>query len=149
MCICHVIFTEKCDKLYTCIVNKQYVMMTFICIHPCTKGSSSRLFESCYKCKMNITGKSNEMGNGLIPDYIAFTSLFLCSVVLAVGLLGNLMVIIVIMTSKVVQSSTNIFLLNLSMADMLVLATCTPTTMIEIVTRKSAWYMGKVCDSYY
>ena len=119
-------------------------------LYPCAKASSS-LLESCYKCKMNITGKSNDMGTEmtLIPEYIAFTSLFLCSVILAVGLLGNLMVIIVIMTSKVVQSSTNMFLLNLSMADMLVLATCTPTTMIEIVTRKSAWYMGKVCGSHH
>ena len=99
---------------------------------------------------MNITGNGNETETTevtLLPDYIAFTSLFLCSVVLAVGLLGNLMVIIVILTSKVLRSSTNMFLLNLSVADMLVLATCTPSTLVEIVTRKSTWYMGKVCGT--
>ena len=100
---------------------------------------------------MNLTGIDYdnetlvEVEATLIPDYIAFTSLFLCSIVLAVGLLGNLMVIIVILTSKVLRSSTNMFLLNLSVADMLVLATCTPSTLVEIATRKTdAWYMGKV-----
>ena len=81
----------------------------------------------------------------LIPDYIAYTSLFLCSIVLAVGLLGNMMVIIVILTSKVLRSSTNLFLLNLSIADMLVLAICTPSTLVDVATRRAdVWVMGKV-----
>ena len=80
----------------------------------------------------------------LIPDYIALPSLFMCSIVLAVGLLGNLMVIIVILTSKVLRSSTNFFLLNLSVADMLVLAFSTPSALVEIATRSNVWVMGKV-----
>ena len=36
-----------------------------------------------------------------LPEYIATTSLVLCSVVLGVGLLGNLLVILVILTNKV------------------------------------------------
>ena len=103
---------------------------------------------------MNLTSHDDngtmQVEPTLIPDYIAFTSLFLCSIVLAVGLLGNLMVIIVILTSKALRSSTNMFLLNLSVADMLVLATCTPSTLVEIATRKTdAWYMGKVLQSIY
>ena len=103
---------------------------------------------------MNLTSHDDngtmQVEATLIPDYIAFTSLFLCSIVLAVGLLGNLMVIIVILTSKALRSSTNMFLLNLSVADMLVLATCTPSTLVEIATRKTdAWYMGKVLQSIY
>jgi thyrotropin-releasing hormone receptor len=80
----------------------------------------------------------------VLPEYIALTSLVLCSIILAVGLLGNLLVIVVILTSKVLRSSTNLFLLNLSVADLLVLATCTPTALVEIATRRDAWVMGKV-----
>ncbi len=88
-----------------------------------------------------------EDGAFVLPQYIALTSLVLCSVVLAVGLLGNLLVIIVILTGKVMMSSTNLFLLNLSIADMLVLATCTPTALVEIAIRRDAWILGKVLKS--
>ena len=81
----------------------------------------------------------------MLPEYTAITSLILCSLVLAVGSLGNLLVIIVILRSKTLRSSsTNLFLLNLSVADLLVLVTCTPTALVEIATRKDAWILGKV-----
>ena len=54
--------------------------------------------------------------------------------------------IVVILTSKVLRSSTNLFLLNLSVADLLVLLTCTPSSLVEIATRRDAWIMGKVQD---
>ena len=57
---------------------------------------------------------------------------------------GNLLVIVVILTSKVLRSSTNLFLLNLSVADLLVLLICTPSVLVEIATRSDAWIMGKV-----
>ena len=79
-----------------------------------------------------------------VPEYVAMTSLVLCSVVLAVGVLGNLLVIVVILTNKLLRSSTNLFLLNLSVADLLVLVTCTPTSLVEITTGRDAWILGKV-----
>ena len=113
-------------------------------------GVKKALFES----HQSIAERGGIMNNStvyepiLIPDYIAYTSLFLCSIVLAVGLLGNMMVIIVILTSKVLRSSTNLFLLNLSVADMLVLAICTPSTLVDVATRRAdVWVMGKVCLS--
>jgi hypothetical protein len=46
------------------------------------------------------------------------------------------------------RSSTNLFLLNLSVADLLVLAVCTPTSLLEIATRKDAWILGKASQSF-
>lgn len=83
----------------------------------------------------------------VLPEYTAVISLVLCSLVLGVGVMGNLLVIVVILTSKVLRSSTNLFLLNLSVADLLVLVTCTPSALAEIATRKDAWIMGKVSSS--
>ena len=55
--------------------------------------------------------------------------------VLAVGVVGNVLVLIVILTSKSMRSSTNLFLLNLSIADLLVLIVCCPNAMIEMYMR--------------
>ena len=54
---------------------------------------------------------------------------------LAVGVVGNVLVLIVILTSKSMRSSTNLFLLNLSIADLLVLIVCCPNAMIEMYMR--------------
>ena len=58
------------------------------------------------------------------------------SLVLAVGVVGNVLVLIVILTSKSMRSSTNLFLLNLSIADLLVLIVCCPNAMIEMYMRR-------------
>ena len=79
-----------------------------------------------------------------LPEYIAWTSLILCSIILFVGILGNLLVIIVILTSSVLRTSTTMFLLNLSIADLLVLAICTSSSLVEIVTRSDKWILGEV-----
>ena len=50
------------------------------------------------------------------------------------------MVLIVIITSKSMRSSTNLFLLNLSLADLLVLIVCCPNAMIEMYMRTVRFY---------
>ena len=87
----------------------------------------------------------------ILPEYTATISLVFLTSILAIGVLGNLLVIIVIRTSKEHTGggaregrSTNLFLLNLSIADLLVLITCTPSALVEIATRGDAWIMGKV-----
>ena len=87
----------------------------------------------------------------ILPEYTATISLVFLTSILAIGVLGNLLVIIVIRTSKEHTGggaregrSTNLFLLNLSVADLLVLITCTPSALVEIATRGDAWIMGKV-----
>ena len=68
----------------------------------------------------NTTSNATDAVTFELPEYVAQTSLVFCSVILAVGFFGNLLVIIVILTSKALRSSTNFFLLNLSIADLLV-----------------------------
>jgi hypothetical protein len=43
---------------------------------------------------------SNQSSSSVLPAYLAYTSLAFCSLVLAVGVLGNLLVLLVIITSK-------------------------------------------------
>ena len=93
---------------------------------------------------LNLDNKSSVM-----PEYTATISLVFLTSILAVGVMGNLLVIIVILTSKETSGpregrSTNLFLLNLSIADLLVLISCTPSALVEIVMRGDVWIMGKV-----
>ncbi len=80
-----------------------------------------------------------------IPQFLTVSSLVVCLLVLAIGVLGNALVILVILTNKLLRSSTNLFLLNLSVADLLFLAVCTPTTLVEVSNKTDAWIAGKVC----
>lgn len=80
-----------------------------------------------------------------VPDYTAYTTLAVCGLILGVGLFGNLLVVIVVaLTGRVVRSSTNLFLVNLSVAYLLLLVTSTPTAIVELAIRRDDWIWGKV-----
>lgn len=58
-----------------------------------------------------------------------------------------LQVPIVIVKTKDMRNSTNIFLTNLSIADLLVLLVCTPTVLVEVNTRPETWVLGhEMCE---
>ncbi|KAI5715639.1 hypothetical protein M8J77_019835 [Diaphorina citri] len=67
----------------------------------------------------------------------------LCSIILCIGVLGNIMVPCVILKSKDMRNSTNIFLMNLSIADLMVLLVCTPTVLVEVNSKPETWQMGE------
>lgn len=59
---------------------------------------------------------------------------------------------IVILKTKDMRNSTNIFLTNLSIADLLVLLVCTPTVLVEVNSKPETWVMGSMMcksDFYY
>ncbi|XP_071441618.1 growth hormone secretagogue receptor type 1-like [Hetaerina americana] len=76
------------------------------------------------------------------PAYIKTTSTLLCTIILGVGVAGNVMVPLVILRSRDMRNSTNVFLVNLSVADLLVLLLCTPTLLVEVHSRPEVWVLG-------
>lgn len=63
-------------------------------------------------------------------------------------LLFRTQVPIVILKTKDMRNSTNIFLINLSVADLLVLLICTPTVLVEVNTKPETWVLGeRMCKS--
>jgi len=58
------------------------------------------------------------------------------------GIIGNLLVFIAVTTTKSMQSVTNIFIVNLAMADMLVMLFCAPPSVIWDVT--NTWIFGSL-----
>lgn len=87
------------------------------------------------------------------PGYIRTTCMVVCVIILGVGVVGNMMVPIVILKSKDMRNSTNIFLMNLSIADLMVLLICTPTVFVEVNSRPETWVLGEelceLCDILY
>uniref|UniRef100_A0A8D8Y2G4 Growth hormone secretagogue receptor type 1 n=1 Tax=Cacopsylla melanoneura TaxID=428564 RepID=A0A8D8Y2G4_9HEMI len=88
----------------------------------------------------NITGFED---GPRFPSYIRTPSLVLCTIILCIGVLGNIMVPCVILKSKDMRNSTNIFLMNLSIADLMVLLVCTPTVLVEVNSKPETWQMGE------
>lgn len=109
---------------------------------------NSNLFEHS-----NFTNASFEMANASyseyeIPYYIKATSMSFCIAIMCLGVIGNVMVPIVILKTKDMRNSTNIFLVNLSIADLMVLLVCTPTVLVEVNSKPETWVLGKELCKY-
>ncbi|XP_012341866.1 growth hormone secretagogue receptor type 1 isoform X3 [Apis florea] len=79
----------------------------------------------------------------MLPAYIRNTSMITCIIVMVLGIIGNLMVPIVVFRGKDMRNSTNIFLVNLSVADLCVLLICTPTILVEVNSGPEIWPLGE------
>ncbi|CAH2012337.1 unnamed protein product [Acanthoscelides obtectus] len=79
----------------------------------------------------------------VFPTYIRTTSMVFCILIMCLGVIGNVMVPIVIFKTKDMRNSTNIFLVNLSVADLMVLLVCTPTVLVEVNSRPETWVLGR------
>ncbi|CAH1118947.1 unnamed protein product [Phaedon cochleariae] len=90
----------------------------------------------------NVTNATEGM-YPVFPSYIRTTSMVFCIVIMCLGVIGNVMVPIVIFKTKDMRNSTNIFLVNLSVADLMVLLVCTPTVLVEVNTRPETWVLGR------
>ncbi|XP_055678054.1 growth hormone secretagogue receptor type 1 [Lutzomyia longipalpis] len=107
----------------------------------------ARLFNSSIHSAVvtdNLTHNATDyFGQPQIPAYIRTTAMVLCILILCLGVIGNIMVPIVILKTKDMRNSTNIFLTNLSIADLLVLLVCTPTVLVEVNTPPETWVLGQ------
>nr|QZU75310.1 ecdysis triggering hormone receptor B [Antheraea pernyi] len=106
-----------------------------------TQFGSNSTFENS-----NITAPiqiSNYSEYAEIPYYIKATSMTFCIAIMCLGVIGNVMVPIVILKTKDMRNSTNIFLVNLSIADLMVLLVCTPTVLVEVNSKPETWVLGK------
>ena len=71
-----------------------------------------------------------------------------CTFILVVGLIGNCLVPVVIWNNRDLRNSTNLFLLNLSVADILLLCVSMPTVLVEIHSEPEVWILGEfMCKS--
>ncbi|CAK9829210.1 Growth hormone secretagogue receptor type 1 [Anthophora retusa] len=90
-----------------------------------------------------IESENTTSGIYMLPAYIRTTSMIVCIIVMILGIIGNLMVPLVVFRGKDMRNSTNIFLVNLSVADLCVLLICTPTVLVEVNSGPQVWPLGE------
>ncbi|OWF48804.1 pyrokinin-1 receptor-like [Mizuhopecten yessoensis] len=85
-------------------------------------------------------------GKGAVPEapvyLLVFATLFYV-VIFIVGILGNAAVIAVVIYGRSIRNAVNIYLINLCVADLLVMVVCMPPVLVELHT-KEVWYFGEV-----
>lgn len=84
------------------------------------------------------------------PRYMSLFMTLACGFIFIVGLIGNCLVPVVIWNNRDLRNSTNLFLLNLSLADILILCVSMPTVLVEIHSEPEVWILGKfMCEFFF
>lgn len=89
-------------------------------------------------------------GDSLVPEppmYIMICVSMFYIAIFILGVIGNCLVIIVIWRNADMRTTTNYFLVNLSVADLLVLLVCMPPSFVDLFT-KEVWVFGPVMCEY-
>lgn len=81
------------------------------------------------------------------PSYIVVVSTVLYCLTFLIGVTGNIIVVVVISVSRALKTTVNKYLMNLCVADLMVLLVCMPTALTEIYT-KEVWYFGEFMCKY-
>ena len=114
-------------------------------------------WEMAFEGEMNITYFSNvDLRNETdvssppdlaIPLYMLIGVTLSYLVIFLMGVGGNIMVVWIVARNRDMRSATNVFLLSLSIADLLVLIICMPSALIEFYGR-DVWYLGHTLCKY-
>ena len=101
-----------------------------------------------YLSNSSVTRRPEEMPDlPVLPIYITIYVTILNIIIFVVGIVGNVLVILVVSRVRDMRTSINLYLANLSVADLLVLLVCQPSAMIEFYA-KDRWYLGPVFCEY-
>ena len=78
----------------------------------------------------------------ILPKHYEYAIMLFGVIILFVGLLGNFLVCYVVYKNFLMQTVTNIFIVNLAIADFCVLLFCLPPTILWDVTE--TWFFGNI-----
>lgn len=103
--------------------------------------------ETANKTCLNDYCVSNEDYVLLIHDYIfpsavEWVLVLMYLIVFVTGLIGNFLVCFVVWRNRQMRTVTNFFIVNLSVADFLVILICLPPTVVVDITE--TWFLGRI-----
>lgn len=121
--------------------------------HTTTTQLNADIFESNQSDPNKFITSSPNMNHNDIRDlklplYMRILATLACLIIFIIGVSGNLLVPLVVIKTKYLRNSTNLFLINLSIADLLVLIVCMPTVFIELHTKPETWLLGEPMCKY-
>uniref|UniRef100_A0A914V6S7 G-protein coupled receptors family 1 profile domain-containing protein n=1 Tax=Plectus sambesii TaxID=2011161 RepID=A0A914V6S7_9BILA len=82
----------------------------------------------------------------LWPNKLELATVAVFAALFCIGLIGNSMVVFVVIRNQSMRTATNIFLVNLACADLLVLLICLPSTVYWEIT-KTWWFGTGLCKA--
>ena len=117
-------------------------------------GNLDLNFQALESCKFsninyfyNVTNMTQSTPE--FPKGFTVTATIFFAMIFLLGIVGNVLVISVVCFNKNMKTSVNMYLLNLCVADILVLTICMPTALADIYTR-TAWYFGEaMCKLFF
>jgi hypothetical protein len=78
-----------------------------------------------------------------VPSSTIALSICMYSIIFLIGFFGNSLVILVAYCNRAQQHSTHYCLVNLSIADLLLIIVCMPSAVLDLFS-KEVWYLGEV-----
>ena len=114
------------------------------------RNNSLDYFNESYQGNFDNLNRSysQEADQPYIPLYIYVLVSVINGFIFLFGLGGNFLVVIVIVKSRSMRTTTNFFLLSLSIADILVLLFCQPAALLEFYG-KDRWLIGEFMCKYF
>ncbi|KAK7571965.1 hypothetical protein V9T40_014437 [Parthenolecanium corni] len=76
----------------------------------------------------------------LYPTTFEWVLIFMHSVTFVVGLVGNALVCVAVYKNRLMRNVTNYFIVNLAVADFMVILFCLPPTVVWDITE--TWFLG-------
>ena len=96
---------------------------------------------SCPCLPSNQT-RSNGTADGMFPPAYLFAYVTVASAIIFLGgVFGNVLVILGVVRMRSMRTRMNYFLVNLSVADLLVLVVCQPVALLDLYA-KERWLLG-------
>lgn len=117
-------------------------------------STSPRSIDSMYNIS-NFSTDTNvtyygPSGRGKVPEaplYLLVLATLFYVVIFLVGIIGNSLVIAVVIYGRNIRNAVNMYLINLCVADLLVMVVCMPPVLVELHT-KDVWYFGEAMCKY-
>lgn len=118
------------------------VGLIFVAVSYCASSTSSS-FNNLTQLALNTSRHNNEPKQAMIQSqspvlslHTIFTLVLPYSVIFVLAVIGNLLVIITLTFNRSMRSVTNLFLLNLAIADLLLGVFCMPFTLVGVLLRR-------------
>lgn len=94
-----------------------------------------------YSESQNLTSEQQESyDRNIVPPAWMYVLIFCHCIVFIVGLFGNVLVCVAVYRNHSMRTVTNYFIVNLALADALVILFCLPFSVVWDVT--STWWFG-------
>lgn len=131
------------DYFESFVPNETIVNFAATTTFPDLNLNVSNLSET-WEFDSSLYDSSSSITTGL-PYILRAVATIVCVIILVFGVTGNILVpLVVCRTKELCTNSTNVFLINLSIADLLVLIFCMPSVLIELHSKPEVWTLGEI-----